>query len=229
MSVAYVIVGTATYESLRPEDRRKYREIEPSPAGDTRYALDLDYGENFEGLKDHSEWGPLVRALHRQQAEGAKLKDRLAELQRTRLPDGVDPAILAGDDIVALKRQCAAELFAAENLAAGELAQARAEREKLEKVLADYDRKHALKMSIRKAGILPKMESAVVALLLDRVQLVGEKPMAMTPYGMQSLDDFIVQWSMSEDGEGYRQPDAPRRANRRAQPGTFAARVAGMK
>jgi hypothetical protein len=120
-------------------------------------------------------------------------------------------------------------LFALENQTAGELAQLRTEREQMEKTLTDRDRKHALQEALRKAGIVPRFTDGVMALLLDRVVMIGDQPMVMGAFGAQHVNDFVSQWSMSEEGEVYRRNDAPRRANRRAQPGSFAARVAGMK
>lgn len=242
MPMPAVIIGTSAYESLPPETRRLYKETVPTADGDSRYELDIDVGENFEGFLGYPETGPLVRALHRQQAEGAELKAKIAKLEAT---GGVSPSVLdlvnrreaiyaaaaasGRISIPELKARNAAEIAEIERSTAAEIQRLRTERESMEKRLYGIDQTNALKAAITRAGIKPQFHNAVTALLREHVVMMGDKAMATTPFGTMTLDDFVARWAQGEDGEPYRDPAAGRLAKERIAPNSFSARVKNLR
>jgi hypothetical protein len=219
MKIPAVLANRATWEALPPEMRGLYVE-QTDKEGNAFYTLDVDTGEDFDGLVSHSEWGALARAYHRKKDEGAAAKERIAELEAERgggLPADFDRdlwdqrhEIMGTGD---LRRQHKRELDQLEREHTAELSARDQRISQLDVWLTTRDKGNALRAAMRRAGVKTQFESAVAALLEPDVVMVGDVVMAKSQFGHLSLDEHTRRFLASEDGQAFASFDAPRYGN----------------
>lgn len=234
MKLATRIASVETLRTLPAEVRRLYVQD-----GDA-YVLDIETGDDWNALADHSEWGPLVRAYARQREIGQTLEERVAELearqgQGTCLPADFDAALWARRDALLgtsdMRRRHAAAIEEIEEESAAEIAVLREERLRWETWISQSDRTRALRKHLAAAGVITGFLSAVTAMLEDEVEMIDGRLLARTPMGHLDAGEFCRRWATTDEAAAYLSPDAPRHIEYGAAPpgDSFSALVRRLR